>query len=237
MASKSEFSKNYLLERFPPYKRGLYDTEGKPIILSPNLFQLGNLSQYPRVEYFSTLGEKPVYLDEAVPYLHPVEQSEFYIKHIINPLGDKVRADFPRRKKVGIRGTAVSLDGVLPYQDKINDVSFSNVDKVKDIQSILTDGSDSGKKIIDVSLFNLRSNNNLSDYTFPSHYLHSYPRGFSFSLKQFGYSYASVFPAFLVYDLRFLLKSGGLNIASAKSKGNDPLLKIYVLDYPVCDWS
>lgn len=235
MNSNEGEKRRYLSPERSNYERGLYDQFGKKVILTPNKFQILSLKNIIKAEYFTSFNDKPQFLNESVQHLGPNERSKHYIDHVIDPLGERLRQDFYNKDKVGVRGSAVSLDGELPFKDKLLRTNFTNVDTIKDVKRVLKDGSDSGKKTVNITEFDITSQSKLSELTFVTDYLHGYARGFRYSLESFGYSFNSVFPALLVYDIKFLARRG-INIEQAKKKGFDPLLKIYVLDYPAAEW-
>lgn len=231
MISKLESGGYRPFEQIASSKRGLFDQNGNAILIRPTHAQIAGLPDDPRVEYFSTLSDKPATIDGIYEPVSPVEMSPYFIQYVLDPLSVKLRKDFSRRKRLGIRGTAVSMDGDLPYKDRLSHTGLDNVMLVRGMDSILKAGSDSGQEKPGCAVFDLKGESSLSAYSFPTNYLRFYSRGFNYSLRYYGYNLNAVFPLLLVYDLNYSTKSGTINLEAARKHGGDALLKAYVLDY------
>lgn len=205
-------------------ERGLYDASGELLLEAPTQEQLKNLPDDSKVLYFTTLGNKAQVIEVTVDKSIKRDQSRsdeslFTRKYVTHPLASRIRQDLPGLGTVGIRGTASSLDGSIPFMGR---------NMLRRLDQILAEGSDTPQPSALVEHFDLTTEDEIKGM--PYAYLHLHPRRMRRSLE--GIADKSIFPLLLVYDLKFEDPTHGGIIWLPKVNPSQALLKAYIVDFP-----
>lgn len=219
-------------------ERGIYTKTGVPVLITPTPEQIVRINGLSNAYYFSTIGDGPLYtpyeIDESSGGLNRVD-SPYFLHFSINPLSSRIRGDLRQLlgrntpKEIGIRGTACSLKGTIEYQDILGDFHLNSNRRIRSLEQILEEGTDTGIRTTNVVIVSLGSEGFLTGY--PSAYSHFYPRKFRASREFFGLDSSGIFPLVLVYDLGFAIGRGS-QIKLPENHPGKAILSAYVLDYP-----
>lgn len=218
----------------PEIGRGLFSISGEQLLMTPSASQLKAVASVPKVEYFTTLPDKPLVIETEV---QPTQSgslgsdSPFFRKFVVNPLAQKLQIDLGPLvhngvAAVGIRGTACALEFPVEYRD-INGPIDARVKEVKTVGNIVNQGGEKDTPDVSVVPFSLGGDGKIGSYALA--YLQFYPRNFRF-LVRIGRSMGEeqIFPFLLVYDPKHTRLDDFQAEASSES-----ILKAYILDYPV----
>lgn len=221
--------------------RGLYFPEGKPVITAPSPEQLAVFPDDPRVEYFSTFGPGPEFVDMKIRGYRSFGRPTLFEERVVHPLAGRIREEFSDHQDVVseqgmifLRATAVSLDGPIRYNKRKN--AFGEIEEVdrvfRDLDQVLRDGTDTGERKTRVTGSELSWADEMF-FGLASSFTHEHARIFRETLHLNDLPQESVFPVVLVYSPK-ADPVGGLWIelpedVEARKK---ILLKAYILDYP-----
>jgi hypothetical protein len=215
--------------------RGLYTPEGHPLLVTPSPAQRARIATIPRVEYFTTLANDPVRLtveEEAAGkerFREYVYGDHFFAQFVANPLCGKIREDllgiasYKGVPLVGLRGTAVSLDGSFKHGEL----------QVTGIEQIMREGVETGEAEVAVDWRDLRRLAMRGD-DMVLRYILEYSRRMRKLLGKTDRENA-IFPGVLAYDLNMLDEENRGYYHKLPESSDDRakcVLKAYLLDYP-----
>lgn len=212
-------------------RRGLFDHMGTILLQTPTKQQLSLLPIDPRVEYFSSLGDESVTIDDQVDSKRSESlgkaDSPYFQHYSIVPLNEKLKVDFRDKSVIGIRGTACSIEEPLEYEDMFQFSGNRKLKTVKTVIQIIAGGTEKSEDTTNIEILNLERGETILDKDYPFRYLMYYPNTLRYFVKMQNGNYNAVFPLLLVYDLEH--KNSDQSVIT---NAHTALLKAYILDYP-----
>lgn len=211
-------------------RRGVYLLSGEAVLVTPSPDQIEKIAGIPKAIYFSTIGQDATYVahegigEGGLGSYH----SPTFLDFSIRPLSSKIRSDLKANlgcipEKVGVRGTACSLDGNLRVDDFLD--GSTNI-LIKNLEETITSGSDR-EDAVNIEPTSLSGDFLVNNYAL--RYLVLHPRKLRFLANISQLPSNNIFPLLLIYDLKY---SEGTRIKPPADKPDDPILSAYVLDYP-----
>ena len=199
--------------------RGLYNIQGKPILICPSVEQIKRINNLPIAAYLSIIGQAPELIDEQ-SYKDPYE---IFSNKVLDPLQERLLADEGIKPysidDIGIRGTACSLEGELSFKKGTQRLV------VRSLEQILREGTDSGEQTTGLAP--------VSDLDgFPAMYLRSTPLNFRVSAAFYSGAQDDsypIFPLLIIYN-KSLMSFDNRSSRYIMGRRN-PIVRAFVLDY------